>query len=54
MLNKLQKREKVNVRSGFVHIPASHELGVYNKRLPSWSHEDLVKAVKTMIEVLDV
>jgi len=42
------------VPSGFVHIPASHELAVKQKKtIPSWSSHDLLEAVKLMIHVLD-
>ncbi|WP_214483975.1 pyroglutamyl-peptidase I [Bacillus sp. SM2101] len=52
MLTYLQQHNKP-VPSGFVHIPASHELALKNRKLPSWSSEDLIKAVTTMIGVLD-
>ncbi|ERJ11863.1 pyroglutamyl-peptidase I [Haloplasma contractile] len=42
-----------DVRSGFIHIPASHELATLNSRLPSWSHHDLIRAMTVMIEALD-
>lgn len=38
--------------AGFIHIPASHELALQNDRLPSWSLDDLTKAVKICIETL--
>ena len=40
------------MKSGFLHIPASHELAIQHGRIPSWSHEDLKKGVATCIEVL--
>ncbi|RSK26757.1 pyroglutamyl-peptidase I [Bacillus sp. HMF5848] len=44
-----------NCLSGFVHIPASHDLAVISKRtMPSWSHADLVEACKVMIQSLAV
>ncbi|MDX8362890.1 pyroglutamyl-peptidase I [Cytobacillus sp. IB215316] len=52
MLTYLHQHNKP-VPSGFVHIPASHELALKNRKLPSWSSEDLIKAVTTMIGVLD-
>lgn len=38
--------------AGFIHIPASHELALQNERLPSWSLDDLTKAIKICIESL--
>jgi pyroglutamyl-peptidase len=52
MLHKINQAKK-DVRSGFVHIPASHDLAVKSKSLPSWSQSDLLQAVKLMIEALD-
>ena len=40
------------MKSGFLHIPASHELGIQHGRIASWSHEDLKKGVAVCIEVL--
>lgn len=40
-----------DIKSGFIHIPASHELAV-GKNIPSWSHEDLLRAVKRSIACL--
>ena len=44
--------ERPEMKSGFLHIPASHELAIQHGRIPSWSHEDLKKGVATCIEVL--
>ncbi len=45
--------ERPEMKAGFIHIPASHELAVQQGgRMPSWSHEDLKAAVYTCIEVL--
>jgi pyroglutamyl-peptidase len=38
--------------AGFIHIPASHELGIQHGNIPSWSHEDLVRGIRICIEVL--
>lgn len=38
--------------SGFIHIPASHELAVEHGGIPSWSHQDLKQAVVLCIEAL--
>jgi pyroglutamyl-peptidase len=45
--------ENKKVLAGFIHIPASHELAVKAKSLPSWSSKDLLDSVKLMIEALD-
>lgn len=46
-----ERRE--DMLAGFIHIPASHGLAVEHGRVPSWSHEDLKRAIVTCIEVLD-
>jgi len=51
MLNELKKKE-ISIPSGFIHIPASHELAVLQKNLPSWSQSDLVNAIKLALEVI--
>lgn len=38
--------------AGFIHIPASHELALQNDRLPSWSLDDLTKAVRVCVGAL--
>ena len=50
-LNNAQK-QKGGYRAGFIHIPASHELALVNKKLPSWSLDDLVKGVRICLETL--
>ena len=50
-LNEAQKR-RPNMRAGFIHIPASHELALQNEKIPSWSLRDLTEAVKICIETL--
>lgn len=45
--------QRPDMLAGFIHIPASHELAVEHGRVPSWSHEDLKRAIVTCIEVLD-
>lgn len=44
--------DRPGLPSGFIHIPASHELAIQHGRIPSWSHEDLVKGVQICIEAL--
>ena len=41
-----------NMKSGFIHIPASHELAIQHEGIPSWSHDDLKKGIVLCIEVL--
>lgn len=40
------------ISSGFIHIPASHELAIQHGKIPSWSHEDLKNSIRICIEVL--
>lgn len=47
------KIEQDNVRAGFVHIPASHQLAIQQPTVPSWSQHDLQEAIISMIESLD-
>ncbi|HSI68348.1 MAG TPA: pyroglutamyl-peptidase I [Planococcus sp. (in: firmicutes)] len=44
--------QKPDMPAGFIHIPASHELGIQHGNIPSWSHEDLVRGIRICIEVL--
>ncbi|WP_313892649.1 pyroglutamyl-peptidase I [Psychrobacillus sp.] len=46
------KASNSKMLSGFIHIPASHELAIQHGNIPSWSHEDLKKSIITCIEVL--
>lgn len=41
----------IDIPAGFIHIPASHELAMEGN-MPSWSQDDLSKAVKTAISSL--
>lgn len=43
---------KKDVPSGFIHMPASHELAIEHGNVPSWPHRDLVKGVRICLEVL--
>lgn len=38
--------------SGFIHMPASHELAIEHGNVPSWPHRDLVKGVRICLEVM--
>lgn len=42
----------LQVPTGFIHVPASHELALKNKELPSLSHNDILKAIQTCISCL--
>ncbi|KQL37880.1 peptidase C15 [Bacillus sp. FJAT-25509] len=53
MLNELKKINK-QIPSGFIHIPASHEMAVIDRKLPSWSQSDLMNAIKLVIEVISL
>ncbi|MFD4707516.1 pyroglutamyl-peptidase I [Gottfriedia sp. NPDC058432] len=53
MLNELKKINK-QIPSGFIHIPASHEMAVIDRKLPSWSQTDLTNAIKLAIEVISL
>ena len=39
----------LDMMSGFIHIPAHHELALTNPKLPSWSVKDLEEAVRVII-----
>lgn len=43
---------KKEVPSGFIHMPASHELAIEHGNVPSWPHRDLAKGVRICLEVL--
>jgi len=42
----------LNIPSGFIHIPASHELAIQHGNIPSWSHEDLTESITACISAL--
>ncbi|QHE53627.1 pyroglutamyl-peptidase I [Pontibacillus sp. HMF3514] len=46
------KQQNKAVPAGFIHIPASHELAIQHKKIPSWSQNDLTKAIEISIETL--
>ncbi|MDQ0272635.1 pyroglutamyl-peptidase I [Cytobacillus purgationiresistens] len=45
-------KRNLAVPSGFIHIPASHELAIQHEKIPSWSHEDLKKGIAICIKAL--
>ncbi|MGG0718048.1 pyroglutamyl-peptidase I [Robertmurraya massiliosenegalensis] len=46
------KTHQIQMPSGFIHMPASHELALQHGRIPSWSHDDLKRGIITCIKVL--
>lgn len=46
------KTNNPNMKAGFIHIPASHELAIQHGKIPSWSHADLKRSVEICIGVL--
>lgn len=51
-LHKIEK-DQADMVAGFIHIPASHELAIQKKSIPSWSQHDLTEAVKLMIQMME-
>lgn len=51
VLHKIEQ-ENLEMRAGFIHIPASHELALKKNGIPSWSLADLTASIRAMIEVL--
>lgn len=48
------KTNNHEMKAGFIHIPASHELAIQHGKIPSWSHVDLKKSVEICISVLGI
>ncbi|GAA0451496.1 pyroglutamyl-peptidase I [Alkalibacillus silvisoli] len=46
------KEKGWTVPSGFIHIPASHELAIQHGKVPSWSQQDLTDAIKVCLSCL--
>ncbi|GGP15567.1 pyroglutamyl-peptidase I [Oceanobacillus neutriphilus] len=46
------KINNLSLPAGFIHIPASHELAIEHGKIPSWSHDDLKRAITICIETL--
>ncbi|WP_153462936.1 MULTISPECIES: pyroglutamyl-peptidase I [Sediminibacillus] len=42
----------IDCRTGFIHMPAHHELALANPKLPSWSLNDLNTAVEVILQEL--
>ncbi|TYR75972.1 pyroglutamyl-peptidase I [Rossellomorea vietnamensis] len=47
------KQKGVDLPSGFIHIPASFELGLTNGKLPAWPLSSLKAAVEVAIKTLN-
>ncbi|MGI8315960.1 pyroglutamyl-peptidase I [Halobacillus mangrovi] len=46
------QQQETEIPCGFIHTPASHELAVEHRDLPSWSQADLTEAVKQVIGII--
>ncbi|MET0787259.1 MAG: pyroglutamyl-peptidase I [Paenisporosarcina sp.] len=42
----------LSIPSGFIHIPASHELAIEHGNIASWSHKDLLESISICLSVL--
>ncbi len=42
----------LTIPSGFIHIPASHELAIEHGNVASWSHNDLLESISICLSVL--
>jgi pyroglutamyl-peptidase len=51
MLHHL-KIHNICLPSGFIHIPASHEMVIHKRSMPSWSQSDLENAVRNVIKII--
>jgi pyroglutamyl-peptidase len=53
ILHKIAEEQKQDqVKAGFIHIPASHDLAIQLKNSPSWSQRDLTEAVRLVLQTL--
>ncbi|WP_080876082.1 pyroglutamyl-peptidase I [Oceanobacillus timonensis] len=46
------RTNRLRLPAGFIHIPASHELAIEHGKIPSWSHDDLKRAIVICVETL--
>ena len=46
------KLNNLDTPTGFIHIPASHDLAIQHRKIPSWSHADLKRSIEVCIKVL--
>ncbi|MBP0726987.1 pyroglutamyl-peptidase I [Bacillus sp. RG28] len=51
MLHHL-KIHNTSLPSGFIHIPASHEMAIHKRNMPSWSQSDLENAIRNVIKII--
>ncbi|WP_078592983.1 pyroglutamyl-peptidase I [Evansella clarkii] len=46
------QQEKSQVPSGFIHIPASHDLAIRHGKIPGWPQRDLTESIRVCIGCL--
>jgi len=46
------KKQEMLIPAGFIHIPASHELAIEHGKIPSWSQDELNRAIEICIQTL--
>lgn len=46
------KKKGTFIPTGFIHIPASHELAIKHGKVPSWSQTDLNRAIELCVKCL--
>lgn len=52
-LHKIAEEQKqAQIKAGFIHIPASHDLAIRLKNSPSWSQRDLTVAIRLALLTL--
>ncbi|WP_417898665.1 pyroglutamyl-peptidase I [Bacillus haimaensis] len=53
ILHKIAEEHKQDqIKAGFIHIPASHDLAIQLKNSPSWSQRDLTEAIRLALQTL--
>jgi pyroglutamyl-peptidase len=53
ILHKIAEEQKQDqIKAGFIHIPASHDLAIQLKNSPSWSQRDLTEAIRLVLQTL--
>ena len=45
-------KNKLAIKSGFIHIPLSHKLAIEGRTIPSWSLEDLTRGIEISLRSL--
>ncbi|WP_027963618.1 pyroglutamyl-peptidase I [Halalkalibacillus halophilus] len=46
------KSQSPEIPSGFIHIPASHEIAVTQSNLSSWSQQDLIQSIRVCLSCM--